>query len=819
MKLVFPAIVLLLAFAAKAEEMVVDGRTWSYTTYTNNGYEYLAEVTGVYPNGGDVVIPEQLRVGDQWSSVYASPVLIKQAVFEYCDTLESISIPDSVMYIDPYAFQFCTSLKSVKLAANLTEVGGCNFMCCTSLVSVKIPGNLKCIATDMFRSCYALEKVEIEEGVESVSGTAFDQCGNLTTVTIPSTLKNWSEFPRSVTTVYVSGGDTKRVKDMLAQQTYGLNVDEISFVEKSLPDGGPYEEIVDGVSYNFFIENREAKVEKNYWSSAIPYDTSGTVCVPQRLGGVPVTSIGRKAFYGCSSLTSVVIPEGVKRIGEQAFYECHKLESIEIPASVVEIDERAFMTCRSLRKITIPSGIKTISGGLFSYCFSLKEVVLPDDVTEIAAGAFYQCIALEGISMPTSLVKIGGSAFYLCHALSYIVLPNGLEEIGESAFYHCQNLSVIEIPTSVKFFGGGAFDGTPYYEKLPDGPVIFDKTLYKYKGRCPSVVKIPTGITAVASGAFEGSDTLASVEIPDTVTMIGDYAFWSCPNLSKVNIPNGVIAIGDGLFGFCAKLETVIIPNSVESIGNSAFNGCEMLCSITLPSKVKTIGEAAFNNCPKLKSINIPRTVNKIGYYAFDGYWLKTVFVEIGDIDRVMDLMLMKGVDGCPNVDKIVFCEQKQDDWSDVEVDEDSDMYAGEVLGNDHVLAKADLYELKTWANGRYELSSIQANENGLFAFDSSGNPLSKAAEAFLLNCDEDGVEEAKANFKILGMTFAADGLPVFEVNDDAYNGELVFQGSNDLRSWSDLAVRLGDDEEHPASEGYKFFRIQIRLLPPSIIP
>ena len=111
--------------------------------------------------------------------------------------------------------------------------------------------------------------------------------------------------------------------------------------------------------------------------------TGGDVVIPNG-----VTKIGDKAFYDCSSLTSITIPDSVTVIGIEAFCDCESLASITIPDSVTVIGHGAFSCCGSLTSITIPNSVAEIGRSVFSFCDSITSITIPNSVTVIERDAF-----------------------------------------------------------------------------------------------------------------------------------------------------------------------------------------------------------------------------------------------------------------------------------------------------------------------------------------------------------------------------------------------------------------------------------------------
>lgn len=354
---------------------------------------------------------------------------------------------------------------------------------------------------------------------------------------------------------------------------------------------------------------------------------TGDIVIPDTYRGLPVTSIGKKAFFNKSDVTSVVIGKNVRSIGDYAFANCSYVTSITIPEGLTSIGESAFASCRLLAsKMVIPAGVTTINKNTFAYCVSLTEVELGDNITRIESSAFTDCSKLESLKLPEKLEYVGTLAFSSCKSLDTlvfgqsikeidnyafsdltslqsVVIPSSVERIGEGAFYLCELLATVDLGSGIHEIDNGAFYETKLWNDA-ESDVYVGKWYLGCKDTEVAAITFRNDTVGIASYALYGNKSLSQIILPDSVKLIGKAAF-SNMAINVAVIGSGVVELGDEAFATCKQLTTVylgsfdnknacIAVSNLQTIGDYAFRGCEVLEEIEMPSSLKSVGTYAF---------------------------------------------------------------------------------------------------------------------------------------------------------------------------------------------------------------------------------
>ena len=468
--------------------------------------------------------------------------VIGDRAFLLCNSLTSISIPDSVTNIGNDAFYICKSLTKIIIPSSVVNMNGNPFRVWngdlhneskafiyehqvlfnkdkTTLIAYRskdtnyiIPNGVTHIGDYAFYYDESLTSINIPNSVTNIGDCAFMYCKSLTNINIPNSVTNIGDKAfyccKSLTNINIPDSVTNIGDEAFSwcESLTGINIPN-SVVNMN---GNPF----CGWNGNLHNESKAFVYERQ-----VLFNKDKTTLVAYR-----------------SKEKSYIIPNSVTNIGDEAFDCCVSLTSINIPDSVTNIGNKAFSSCASLTSINIPDSVTNIGNEAFSFCASLTSINIPDSVTNIGRRAFFWCISLTSINIPDSVTNIGNEAFGDCYKLTSINIPDSVTNIGDEAFSGCHSLTDIKIPNSV---------------------------------------------TNIGDKAFKDCKSLVSINIPNSVTNIGNEAFWGCESLTNINIPNSVTNIGDSAFWDCYKLTSINIPNSVTKIGDKAFGSCN------LPSKIQ----------------------------------------------------------------------------------------------------------------------------------------------------------------------------------------------------------------------------------------
>lgn len=169
-----------------------------------------------------------------------------------------------------------------------------------------------------------------------------------------------------------------------------------------------------------------------------------------------VESISDMAFYG-TSITSLELPDSVKKIGISSFANCQNLKTAVLSNNITEIPEGAFNCDGKLEAVVLSSKLKSIGKSAFIHCYKLNNIVIPETVTDIKDMAFFDCTLLNEVVIPDEITTIKRGSFESCDALKRVIFSQNITKIEESAFSNCANIEEIILPDGLTEIGQNAF--------------------------------------------------------------------------------------------------------------------------------------------------------------------------------------------------------------------------------------------------------------------------------------------------------------------------------------------------------------------------
>ena len=377
--------------------------------------------------------------------ILAPITVLPAAMFEACNVLYSVSLPDTLEHIKESAFDGCLALRNIDLPDSVHTIENDAFRNCKSLVSADLPSGLVMLGERAFSKCSSLKLVCIPKGVATIEKYTFDECSYLEEVVFEDGDPETVEY-RTIREHAFSGCMKLQVL-VLPNDLKIMEVNAFkecsSLVELTIPGS------LESIPTSAFIDCTSLK----------------TLVLEE---GVQI--IGGSAFYGCTSLEQLEMSSTVKSIGKSAFFLCQSLKSVTIGKNIISIGNDAFNSCVSLTDVHFAenSKLETVGNNAFEYCNSLTYIAFPESVRTIGTRLFQNCDNIREVVFPERIEEIPEYTFAYSGVVNYVV-PAGIEKIETYAFYEAKQLESVTLPVSVKSIGKSAFRGCDslthiYYE-------------------------------------------------------------------------------------------------------------------------------------------------------------------------------------------------------------------------------------------------------------------------------------------------------------------------------------------------------------------
>ncbi len=558
-------------------------------------------------------------------SVYrGKPVTsIADGAFQSNGSVEEIIFGDNIRSIGANAFRSCKRLRAITIPDSVTTIGESAFSACSLLESVTIPGSVENISTAAFGYCLDLKTITLEEGIKTIGEDAFTSCKKVSELVIPDSVE-------------VISARAFSENHALQSVLFGAGVQEIG--ESAFANCTTLENLI------FAGQETDADPSNKDKTSSLQ-------------------KIGYQAFLRDIDLKEVVLPEGVTEIEGEAFYDCTNLATVALPDTLEHLGEFAFhatevynaqaetedfiyvdnwlIGCETEKKevieeitvSTFKDGTVGIADQVFTAAPKLQKLTIAQSIKHLGKYAFYGSTNLY-IVTAVDLETIGERCFSYCKGLTKVTFGRKLKKIGSYAFYGCVNVTDPNntlVPDSVEKIGSYAFRNTGLWNApTKEGIVLAGKWVVGYNGNVQepdlkNLEKQGKTISAVgiADYAFLNCESLMGVKgMPQYV---GVGAFYGCSKLATISLHSNQSRIENYTFYKCGALFQVGFPVMLQSVGRSAFykcsflNGADLSGAIGAAEGLEEIEDYAFYGCMNLKNLDLGTTVKKIGDYAFYG--------------------------------------------------------------------------------------------------------------------------------------------------------------------------------------------------------
>lgn len=286
-------------------------------------------------------------------------------------------------------------------------------------------------------------------------------------------------------------------------------------------------------------------------------EITGKVIIPESVSNngivYTVTEIADQAFWKCSAMTSVKIPESITYVGSLGFKECTSLDSLVFPNDDMKFSYwYVCQGCTNLTYVRLPEHLTGLGYFMFAECENLESIRIPESCVSFPDYTFFRCYKLKEVNIPYGVPSLGMADFYECYELEHLDIPPTVKSIGKQTFTRCKKLRTLELPNSVERFGWYTFE---------------ECTLFKH-------LTLPSHMKDLGDGGcLEMCSGISEVTIPAEIEDF-PYGLGTLPNLKAIYIMGDFIP--SGLKNYSRKrYVTIYVKQSVfeEKYSSGAWEG------------------------------------------------------------------------------------------------------------------------------------------------------------------------------------------------------------------------------------------------------
>ena len=448
--------------------------------------------------------------------------------------------------------------------------------------NMEIENNIKRIDISCFQGCQNLNQVILPDTLEHVRRDAFEGCTGIKELTMPVDLDY-------VKTSYTNGNPSFYNCGNIEKITYSKGKTGI------MPD----------------IKSNKEGVYISYYTAEY-YAGKNLTTVEFEEG---VKNIGARAYYsyrtsinsGMPNLKNIKLASTVKKIGDYAFCNNKAITDFDF-SNIEELGERSFSGCSGLSDLTIPAGLKEMPYFCFYGCTGLSSLKIPETIEKVCGGAFGDCTGIKELTMPVDLdyVKNGYSSFSNCGNIEKITYSKGKTGImpdidkGSTWYYTAEyyagnNLTTVEFEEGVKNIGASAYY---LHDWHADGG-----------GSGLKNIKLASTVKKIGDDAFYKNTEITKFDFSN-IEELGERSFYGCSGLSDLTIPAGMKEIPASCFYGCTSLSSLKISETIEKVCGDAFEDCTGIKELTMPVDLdyvkaysSTDGYPSFRNCGNIEKI------------------------------------------------------------------------------------------------------------------------------------------------------------------------------------------------------------------------